>query len=40
MNVNVNLLEQNVIKITGGITINADVKVENILYVKNNMFGT
>ena len=40
MNVNVNLLEQNVIKITGGITINADVKVENILHVKNNMFGT
>ena len=40
MNVNVNLLEQNVIEITGGIAINADVKVESILYVKNDMFGT
>ena len=37
-NVNVNLMEQNVIQISGGITINIYVSVKNI-YVKKNMFG-
>ena len=31
---NGNLMEQNVIQINGGITINADVSVKNIIYVK------
>ena len=38
VNVNVNLMEQNVIQISGGITINIYVSVKNI-YVKKNMFG-
>ena len=38
MNVNVNLMEQNVIKINGGITINVDVSVK-IIYEKNVIFG-
>ena len=32
--VNVNLMEQNVIQINGGITITVDVNVKNIIYVK------
>ena len=32
-------MEQNVIQINGGITINVDVSVKNIIYVKKNMFG-
>ena len=39
MNVNVNLMEKNVIQIIGGITINVDVSVKNIVYVKKIMFG-
>ena len=39
MNVNVNLMEQNVIQINGGILINVDVSVKNIIYVKKIMFG-
>ena len=31
-------MEQNVIQINGGITINVDASVNNIIYVKNNMF--
>ena len=39
MNVNVNLMEQNVIQINRGITINVDVSVKNIMYAKKIMFG-
>ena len=39
MNVNVNLMEENVIQINGGIMINVDVSVKNIIYVKKIMFG-
>ena len=38
MNANVNLMEENVIQINGGITINVDVGVKN-MYVKKIMFG-
>ena len=34
VNVNVNLMEQFVMQISGGITINVDVIVKNIIYVK------
>ena len=37
-NVNVNLMKQNVIQINGGITINVDVSVKNVIYVKKIMF--
>ena len=33
-NVNVNLMKQNVSEINGRITINVDVSVKNIIYVK------
>ena len=33
-----NLIEQNVIQISGGKTIIVDVSVTNIIYVKKNMF--
>ena len=36
---NVNLMEENLIQINGGITINVDVSVRNIMYVKKIMFG-
>ena len=32
-------MEKNVIQINGGITINVDVNVKNIIYVKKIMFG-
>ena len=32
--VNVNLVKENVIQINGGITINVDVSVKNMTYVK------
>ena len=38
MNVNVNLMEENVIQINGGIMINVDVSVKSIIYVKKVMF--
>ena len=38
MNVNVNLMEQNVIQTNGGITINVDVSIKIIIYVKKIMF--
>ena len=38
MNVNVALVEQNVIQINGEITINVDVSIKNIMYVKKIMF--
>ena len=37
--VNVNLMEENVIQINGEITLNLDVSVKNVMYVKNIMFG-
>ena len=33
-NLNVNLLEENVIQINGGLMVNVDVSVKNIVYVK------
>ena len=39
VDVNVNLMEQNVSQINGGVTINVDVSVKNIMYVKKIMFG-
>ena len=32
-------MEGNVIQIKSGIAINVDVSVENIIYVKKNIFG-
>ena len=32
-------MEESVIQINGGITINANVSVEKVMYVKKNMFG-
>ena len=37
-NVNVNLMEENVIQINGGITTNVNVRVIKNIYVKKNMF--
>ena len=39
MNVNVNLIKENVIQINGGVTINVDVSVKNVIYVKKIIFG-
>ena len=39
MNVKVNLMEENVIQINGGIMINVDVSVKKFMYVKKIMFG-
>ena len=39
-NVNINLMVENVIQINGGIPINVDVNVKNIIYVKNIIFGS
>ena len=33
-------MEENVIQINDGITVNVDVSVKNVMYVKNIMFGT
>ena len=33
-------MEQNVFQINGGITINVDVSVKNIIYVKKNCIWT
>ena len=38
-NVNVDLMEENVIQINGGIMINGHVSVKNVMCVKNVMFG-
>ena len=38
-NVNVNLMEENIIQINGRITINVNLSVKNIMYVKKIMFG-
>ena len=39
MNVNVDLIEENVTQINGGIVINVDVSVKDVMYVKKVMFG-
>ena len=39
VNLNVNLMEQNVIQIDCGITINVDMSVKKFMYVKKIMFG-
>ena len=39
MNVNVVLMEENVIQINGGIILNVDVSVKNVMYGKMIMFG-
>ena len=36
---NVNFMKQNVSEINGRITINVDVSVKNIIYLKKIMFG-
>ena len=38
-NVNINLMEENVVQVNGGIMINVDVSVKNVMYVKKIMFG-
>ena len=38
VNVKVNLMEENVMQINGGIMINVDVNVKNVKYVKKIMF--
>ena len=38
-NVNVDLMEEIVIKVNGRIMINVDVSVKNVMYVKTIMFG-
>ena len=38
-NVNVNLMEENVIQINSGTTINVVVSVENVMYMKKIIFG-
>ena len=38
-NINVNVMEQNFIPTTGRVTINVNVIVKNIIYVKKNIFG-
>ena len=32
-------MEENIIQINGGITINVDVSVKNVMYAKKIMFG-
>ena len=39
VNVNINLMKKNVIQINGEITINVNVIVKDIIYVKKIIFG-
>ena len=39
MNVNVDLMRKNLIQINSGITVNVDVSVKNVIYVKKITFG-
>ena len=39
VNLNVILIKENVIQISGGITANVDVNVKNAMYVKKITFG-
>ena len=38
-NVNVDLMEKNAIQINRGITINVEISVKNVMYVKMIIFG-
>ena len=38
-NINADLMEENIIQINGGITINVDGSVKNFMYVEKIMFG-
>ena len=38
-NANVNLMAENIIQINGGVTINVDVSVKNVMHLKNIIFG-
>ena len=38
-NVKVNLKGKTVVQINGGITINIDVSIKNVMYMKNIIFG-
>ena len=38
MNINADLMEENVNQISGEITINVDVSVKRLMYLKKNMF--
>ena len=38
-NIYVKLMEENIIQINGGITVNVDLNVKNITYVKKFIFG-
>ena len=38
-NVNVNLMEENLIQVNGGTTINVGVSVRNVMYVKKIILG-
>ena len=38
VNININLMEQSVLQINGGM-LNVDMTVKSIIYVKNKMFG-
>ena len=38
-NVNFNLMEENIIQIKSGITINVDASVKNMIYMRKNIFG-
>ena len=39
MNVNANLIEENIIQINSGITVNIDLIVKHIIYVKKIIFA-
>ena len=39
VNVNINLIKENLIQINGGITIDVNVSVKNIIYIKKIIFG-
>ena len=36
---NVNLMEENVIQINGGITVNVDVSIKNVMSMEKVIFG-
>ena len=38
VNVNIDLMKENIIQINGGITINVDVSVKNVMYLKKIIF--
>ena len=38
-NVNLKLMEENIMQINGGITINVDVSIKKVMHVKKTVFG-